>query len=98
MDVRIREMLELRQRLQNSGKVIPNEEIADILLMRVTATHRDVVRQFSRVMGSKQPTMEQVMNALLAETEVDNWINQMQNKKYDDTLKIMAQGSGPPKD
>lgn len=64
--------------------------MTDILLMGVIATHRDVVGSF-RLSWE----VSNLLWALLAETEVNSWINPMENKK-DKTPKFMAQGSGPP--
>ncbi|POM70554.1 Hypothetical protein PHPALM_12984, partial [Phytophthora palmivora] len=68
-----------RRELSHYGKVISDEEFAEILLANVTRTHRDVVRQFSRhyaalaLPGTQlmPPTSAQVMNALLAEEALD---------------------------
>ncbi|KAE8905209.1 hypothetical protein PF005_g29033 [Phytophthora fragariae] len=68
-----------RRELQHYGKVISDEEFAEILLGNVSRTHREVVRQFSRhyavlaVPGAHQmaPTAAQVMNALRADKDLD---------------------------
>jgi hypothetical protein len=75
----LRDMELQRRELQHYGKVISDEEFAEILLGNVSRTHREVVRQFSRhyavlaVPGTHQmaPTAAQVMNALRAEEDLD---------------------------
>ncbi|OWZ03106.1 hypothetical protein PHMEG_00025224 [Phytophthora megakarya] len=75
----LREIQLKRRELSHYGKVISDEEFAEILLANVTRTHRDVVRQFSRhyaalaLPGTQlmPPTSAQVMNALLAEEALD---------------------------
>ncbi|ETN21948.1 hypothetical protein PPTG_02016 [Phytophthora nicotianae INRA-310] len=69
----LRDMELQKRELQHYGKMISDEEFAEILLGNVSRTHRDVVRQFSRhyavlaLPGAHQlaPTVAQVMNALL---------------------------------
>ncbi|POM70239.1 Hypothetical protein PHPALM_13349 [Phytophthora palmivora] len=74
----IREMETLRRRLLHFGKRVTDEDYAETLLGHVSRTHRDVVRQFSkhyvvRDGGATRPvpTAAQVMNALLAESALD---------------------------
>ncbi|EGZ07444.1 hypothetical protein PHYSODRAFT_410648, partial [Phytophthora sojae] len=80
----LREMQLQRRDLSHYGKVISDEEFAEILLANVTRTHREVVRQFSRhyaalaLPGAQQmtPTAAQVMNALLAEEDLDEKVGE----------------------
>ncbi|KAE8997791.1 hypothetical protein PR001_g19493 [Phytophthora rubi] len=75
----LREMQLDRRELSHYGKVICDEEFAEILLANVTRMHREVVRQFSRhyatlaLPGTQQmtPNAAQVMNPLLAEEDLD---------------------------
>ncbi|KAE8971212.1 hypothetical protein PR001_g26959 [Phytophthora rubi] len=75
----LRELERQRRELQHYGKVISDEEFAEILLGNVSRTHREVVRQFSwhyavlAVPGAHQivPTAAQAMNALRAEEDLD---------------------------
>lgn len=75
----LREMQLHRRELSHYGKVISDEEFAEILLAKVTRTHREVVRQFSRhyatlaLPGAQQmtPNAAQVMNALFDEEDLD---------------------------
>lgn len=78
----LRDMELQKRELQHYGKMISDEEFAEILLSNVSRTHREVVRQFSRhyvvltVPGTHQlaPTAAQVMNALRAEEDLDEKI------------------------
>ncbi|KAE9336460.1 hypothetical protein PR003_g12498 [Phytophthora rubi] len=73
------EMQSHLQELSRYGKVFNDEESAEILLANVTRTNIEVVRQFSRhyatlaLPGVQQmtPNAAQVMNALLAEEDLD---------------------------
>ncbi|GMF51861.1 unnamed protein product [Phytophthora fragariaefolia] len=80
----IREMQLHRRELSHYGKVISDEEFAEILLANVTRTHREVVRQFARhyaafaLPGAPQmtPNAGQGMNALLAEEDLDEKVGE----------------------
>ncbi|KAJ8577571.1 hypothetical protein ON010_g1640 [Phytophthora cinnamomi] len=78
MDQWLREMESLRWLLIHYGKQVSDEAFAETLLVHVSRTHRDVVRQFSkhyviRDGGAVRPvlTAAQVMNALRAESALD---------------------------
>ncbi|GMF40290.1 unnamed protein product [Phytophthora fragariaefolia] len=97
----------LRRELSHYGKVISDEEFAEILLANVTRTHREVVRQFSRhyaalaLPGAPQmtPNAAQVMNALLAEEDLDEKVGEEVPRKSISSAKKTSnnqtkQGSG----
>ncbi|GMF25089.1 unnamed protein product [Phytophthora fragariaefolia] len=75
----LREMESMRRRLLHYGKRVTDEDFAETLVGHVARTHRDVVRQFSKhyvVRGDggadrPVPTATQVMNALRAESALD---------------------------
>ncbi|GMF52861.1 unnamed protein product [Phytophthora fragariaefolia] len=71
----LREMQLLRNELLHYMKIISDEEFAEILLSNVAQTHREVVRQFSKHYDPgfqrNTPSSAQVMNALRAESELD---------------------------
>eukprot|EP00644_Phytophthora_capsici_P014768 jgi/Phyca11/573417/estExt2_Genewise1.C_PHYCAscaffold_530191 len=74
----LQEMEKVRRNLLHFGFHISDEDYAETLLSHVSRTHRDVVRQFSRhyvVRGDSGkrpiPTSDQVMNALRAESALD---------------------------
>ncbi|GMF40644.1 unnamed protein product [Phytophthora fragariaefolia] len=71
----LREMQLLRNELLHYKKIISDEEFAEILLRNVAQTHREVVRQFSKHYDPgfqrNTPSSAQVMNALRAESELD---------------------------
>ncbi|KAE8991972.1 hypothetical protein PR001_g21073 [Phytophthora rubi] len=78
MDQWLREMESLRRPLLHYGKQITDEDYAETLLGHVSRTHRDVVRQFSKHYVVRDdgairpvPTAAQVMNALRAESALD---------------------------
>lgn len=78
METWLREMEKMRRNLLHYGKQIDDRDFAETLLGHVSRTHRDVVRQFSKhyvVRGSADnrpvPTAAQVMNALRAESALD---------------------------
>ncbi|DBA03802.1 TPA: LOW QUALITY PROTEIN: hypothetical protein N0F65_005692 [Lagenidium giganteum] len=54
--------------LANAGVQVSDREMAEVLLMRVTVTHRDVVRHFSH--AGAQHNLQDVMNTLQAEREM----------------------------
>lgn len=68
------EMVDIRHELMGLGEVISDHEMAEVILIGVAVTHRDVIRQFSRVMAASSavpPSLEQVTNTLKSETELD---------------------------
>ncbi|KAE9070628.1 hypothetical protein PF007_g26875 [Phytophthora fragariae] len=78
MDQWLREMESLRRQLIHYGKQVSDEDFAETLLGHVSRTHRDVVRQFSKHYVVRDggavrpvPTAAQVMNALRAESALD---------------------------
>ncbi|GMF24220.1 unnamed protein product [Phytophthora fragariaefolia] len=88
MDSWLREMGSLRRQLLHYGKRVSDEDYAETLLGHVARTHRDVVRQFSkhyivrRDGGADRPvpTATQVMNALRAESALDEKIGVEEQK------------------
>ncbi|GMF40654.1 unnamed protein product [Phytophthora fragariaefolia] len=73
-----REMESLRRQLMHYGKQPSDEDFAETFLGHVSRTHRDVVRQFSKHYVVRDggavrpvPTATQVMNALRAESALD---------------------------
>ncbi|EGZ13665.1 hypothetical protein PHYSODRAFT_511204 [Phytophthora sojae] len=98
--------MELQWReLQHYGKVISDEEFAEILLGNVSRTHREVVRQFSRhyavlaVPDTHQlaPTAAQVMNALRAEEDLDEKVaEEMPQSSISSAKKNSSNSSGNP--
>ncbi|OWZ03368.1 hypothetical protein PHMEG_00024915 [Phytophthora megakarya] len=81
MDQWLRRMESLRRQLLHYGKTISDEEFAETLLGHVSRTHRDVVRQFSKHYVVRDgggvrpvPTLVQVMNALRAESALDECV------------------------
>ncbi|OWY95199.1 hypothetical protein PHMEG_00034861, partial [Phytophthora megakarya] len=79
MDHWLREMEKLRCELLHYGMRVSDADFAETLLGHVSRTHRDVVRQFSKRYVVRQdggadrpvPTAAQVMNALRAESVLD---------------------------
>ncbi|GMF44882.1 unnamed protein product [Phytophthora fragariaefolia] len=78
IDQWLREMESLRRQLMHYGKQVSDEDFAETLLGHVSRTHRDVVRQFSKHYVVRDggavrpvPTAAQVMNALRAESALD---------------------------
>ncbi|KAG6623565.1 Retrovirus-related Gag-pol Polyprotein [Phytophthora cinnamomi] len=82
MDQWLSEMESLHRQLLHYGKRVTDDDYAETLLGHVARTHRDVVRQFSkhyvvrRDRGADRPvpTATQVMNALRAESALDEKI------------------------
>ncbi|KAE9346038.1 hypothetical protein PR003_g7637 [Phytophthora rubi] len=78
IDQWLRKMESLRRQLLHYGKRITDEDYAETLLGHVSRTDRDVVRQFSKHYVVRDggairpvPTAAQVMNALRAESALD---------------------------
>ncbi|KAE9021521.1 hypothetical protein PR002_g12225 [Phytophthora rubi] len=101
----LREMEMQRRELQHYGRVISDEEFAEILLGNVSRTHREVVRQFSRhyavlaVPGAHQmaPTAAQVMNALRAEEDLDERVaDELPEVSIGSAKKKSTNSSGNP--
>ncbi|KAE9271180.1 hypothetical protein PF008_g30417 [Phytophthora fragariae] len=98
----LREMQLQRRELSHYGKVISDEEFAEILLANVTRTHREVVRQFSRhyaalaLPGAQQmtPTAAQVMNALLAEEDLDEKVGEEMPRSSISSAKKTSNSQG----
>ncbi|KAG3131504.1 hypothetical protein PI126_g20023 [Phytophthora idaei] len=78
MEQWLSQMETLRRRLHHFGKGISGEDYAETLLGHVSRTHREVVLQFSKhyivrdgVTVRPVPTSAQVINALMAESALD---------------------------
>ncbi|KAK1939392.1 hypothetical protein P3T76_008776 [Phytophthora citrophthora] len=88
MEQWLRDMESLRRQLLHYGKRVSDDDYAETLLGHVARTHRDVVRQFSkhyivrRDGGADRPvpTANQVMNALRAESALDEKIGAEEQK------------------
>ncbi|GMF23407.1 unnamed protein product [Phytophthora fragariaefolia] len=88
MDSWLREMESLRRQFLHYGKRVSDEDYAETLLGHVARTHRDVVRQFSKDYVVRRdggadrpvPTATQVMNALGAESALDEKIGVEEQK------------------
>ncbi|KAE8986047.1 hypothetical protein PR002_g22463 [Phytophthora rubi] len=88
MDWWLREMESLRSQLLHYGKRVRDEDYAETLLGHVARTHRDVVRQFSKHYVVRRdggadrpvPTATQLMNALRAESALDEKIGVEEQK------------------
>ncbi|KAE9351179.1 hypothetical protein PF008_g6079 [Phytophthora fragariae] len=88
MDSWLREMESLRRQLLHYGKRVSDEDYAETLLGHVARTHRDVARQFSKHYVVRRdggadrpvPTATQVMNALRAESALDEKIGVEEQK------------------
>ncbi|KAG4230834.1 hypothetical protein PC116_g20888 [Phytophthora cactorum] len=88
MEQWLRQMETLRHRLHHFGKSISDEDYAETLLGHVSRTHREAVRQFSKhyvvrdgVTVRPVPTSAQVINALMAESALDERVANEEERK-----------------
>ncbi|DBA00064.1 TPA: hypothetical protein N0F65_003730 [Lagenidium giganteum] len=83
----LKEMMQKRRELAALGKRFDDEEMIDVILTGVTATHREVIRQYSKSLRAPsggqtvKRSLDAVMNTLLAETEVDKLVEEHDRKK-----------------
>ncbi|KAE9198903.1 hypothetical protein PF002_g6981 [Phytophthora fragariae] len=103
MDQWLREMESMRRQLLHYGKCVTDDDYAETLLGHVARTHRDVVRQFSKHYVVRHdggadrpvPTATQVMNALRAESALDEKIGTEEQKPVG--VAACGKKSTPPK-
>jgi Arc/MetJ family transcription regulator len=75
MDSWFQEIHDTRRELANLGRVTDDDLTVDVILMGVVQSHREVVRQLSRVMTpGGRPMLAQVINTVKAETELDELV------------------------